>query len=78
MEYTNYCETLMYWTKRTIHCVMYKITRHKITEKYIKRRLIYLDKVNAKNFSSRKDISKYLENQIKKVYASSLSKKLTK
>ena len=32
----------------------------------IKARLIYLDKVNAKNFSSRKDLSKYLENQIKK------------
>ena len=44
----------------------------------IKARLIYLDKVNAKNFSSRKDLSKYLENQIKKVYASALSKKLTK
>ena len=44
----------------------------------LKARLIYLDKVNAKNFSSRKDLSKYLENQIKKVYASALSKKLTK
>ena len=44
----------------------------------IKAKLIYLDKVNAKNFSSRKDLSKYLENQIKKVYASALSKKLTK
>jgi hypothetical protein len=31
--------------------------------------------VNAKDFSSRKDLSKYLENQIKKVYASALSKK---
>ena len=46
--------------------------------KSIKARLIYLDKVNAKNFSSRKDLSKYLENQIKKVYASALSKKFTK
>ena len=34
--------------------------------------------INAKNFSSRKDLSKYLENKIKKVYSSSLSKKLNK
>jgi len=38
----------------------------------IKARLIYLNKVNAKDFSSRKDLSKYLENKIKKVYSSSL------
>ena len=44
----------------------------------IKARLIYLDKVNAKNFSSRKDLSKYLENEIKKAYSSALSKKLAK
>ena len=44
----------------------------------IKARLIYLDKVNAKNFSSRKNLSKHLENQIKKVYSSALSKKLAK
>ena len=44
----------------------------------IKARLIYLDKVNAKNFSSRKNLSKYLEKKIKKVYSSSLSKKLAK
>jgi len=44
----------------------------------IKARLIYLDKVNAKNFSSRKDLSKYLENKIKKVYSEALSKKFTK
>ena len=44
----------------------------------IKARLIYLDKVNAKNFSSRKDLCKYLENKIKKVYSRALSKKLTK
>ena len=41
-------------------------------------RLIYLDKVNSKNFSSRKDLSKYLENKIKKIYSSALSKKLAK
>ena len=44
----------------------------------IKARLIYLDKVNAKNFSSRKALSKYLENKIKKVYSEALSKKFTK
>ena len=38
----------------------------------IKARLIYLDKVNAKKFPNRKDLSKYLENKIKKVYASAL------
>ncbi len=40
--------------------------------KPIKARLIYLDKVNAKNFSNRKDLSKYLENKIKKVYSRAL------
>ena len=44
----------------------------------IKAKLIYLDKVNAKNFSDRKDLSKYLENKIKKVYSEALSKKFTK
>ena len=44
----------------------------------IRARLIYLDKVNAKNFSSRKNLSKHLENEIKKVYSSALSKKLAK
>lgn len=44
----------------------------------IKSRLIYLDKVNAKNFSSRKNLCKHLENKIKKVYSSALSKKLAK
>ena len=38
----------------------------------IKVRLIYLNKVKAQNFSSRKDLSKYLENKIKKVYSSTL------
>ena len=46
--------------------------------RFIKARLIYLDKVNAKNFSSRKNLSKHLENKIKKVYSSALSKKLAK
>ena len=44
----------------------------------LKARLIYLDKVNSKNFSSRKDLSKYLENKIKKVYSRALSKKISK
>ena len=44
----------------------------------IRARLIYLDKVNAKNFSNRKNLSKHLENKIKKVYSSALSKKLAK
>ena len=44
----------------------------------IRARLIYLDKVNAKNFSSRKNLSKHLENKIKKVYSSAVSKKLAK
>ena len=44
----------------------------------IKARLIYLNKVNAKDFSSRKDLSKYLENKIKKLYSRALSKKLAK
>ena len=44
----------------------------------IKARIIYLDKVNAQNFSNRKDLSKYLENNIKKVYSSEISKKLAK
>ncbi len=44
----------------------------------IKARLIYLDKINAKNFSNRKDLSKYLENKMKKVYSKALAKKLTK
>ena len=44
----------------------------------IKVKLIYLAKVNAQNFSSRKDLSKYLENKIKKVYSSEISKKIAK
>ena len=44
----------------------------------IKAKLIYLDKVNSKNFSSRKDLSIYLEKKIKKVYSRALSKKLAK
>ena len=44
----------------------------------IKVKLIYLDVVNTKNFCNRKDISNYLENKIKKVYSSAISKKLAK
>ena len=44
----------------------------------IKVKLIYLDVVNMKNFCDRKDISNYLENKIKKVYSSAISKKLAK
>ena len=44
----------------------------------IKVKLIYLGVVNTKNFHNRKDISNYLENKIKKVYSSAISKKLAK
>ena len=44
----------------------------------IKVKLIYLEVVNTKNFCNRKDISNYLENKIKKVYSSAISKKLAK
>ena len=44
----------------------------------IKVKLIYLDVVNTKNFCNRKDVSNYLENKIKKVYSSAISKKLAK
>jgi len=44
----------------------------------IKVKLIYLDTVNTKNFCNRKDINNYLENKIKKVYSSVISKKLAK
>ena len=42
----------------------------------IKAKLIYLEPVNTKNFENRKDLSNYLEGRIRKVYSSSLSKKL--
>ena len=44
----------------------------------IKVKLIYLDVVYAKNFCDRKDVSNYLENKIKKVYSSAISKKQAK
>ena len=44
----------------------------------IKVKLIYLDVVNTKNFCDRKGVSNYLENKIKKVYSSAISKKLEK
>ena len=44
----------------------------------IKAKLIYLDPVNTKNFENRKDLSKYLEERIREVYSSSLSKELAK
>ncbi len=44
----------------------------------IKAKLIYLEPVNAQNFENRKDLSKYLEERIRKVYSSALSKKLAK
>ena len=49
-----------------------------VSLKSINARLIYLEKVNAKNFSNRKDLNNFLENKIKKVYSSALSKKLAK
>ena len=44
----------------------------------IKAKLIYLEPVNTQNFENRKDLSKHLEDRIKKVYSSALSKKLAK
>lgn len=44
----------------------------------IKAKLIYLEPVNTQNFQNRKDLSKHLEDRIRKVYSSSLSKKLAK
>ena len=44
----------------------------------IKARLIYIDPVCSSDFVSRKDLSIYLEQRIKDVYASSFSKKLAK
>ncbi len=44
----------------------------------IKAKLIYLEQVNTEHFENRKDLSKYLEDKIRKVYSSSLSKKLAK
>ena len=44
----------------------------------IKVKLFYLEPVNAQNFKNRKDLSKYLEDQIRKVYSNALSKKLAK
>ena len=42
----------------------------------IKARLIYIDPVYSSQFSSRKELSIYLEKKIKNVYSSSFSKKL--
>ena len=44
----------------------------------IKVKLFYLEPVNTKNFNNRKCLSKYLEDKIRKVYSSTLSKKLAK
>ena len=44
----------------------------------IKAKLIYLEPVNTQNFENRKDLSNHLENRIRKVYSSALSKKLAK
>ena len=44
----------------------------------IKAKQIYLEPVNTQNFENRKDLSNYLEHRIRKVYSSSLSKKLAK
>ncbi len=46
--------------------------------KSIKALVIYLDPIKTKNFENRKDLSNYLENKIRKVYSSALSKKLAK
>ncbi len=44
----------------------------------IKAKQIYLEPVNTQNFENRKDLSNYLEDRIRKVYSSALSKKLAK
>ena len=44
----------------------------------IKAKLIYLEPVNTQNFENRKDLSNHLEDRIRKVYSSALSKKLAK
>jgi lyso-ornithine lipid O-acyltransferase len=49
-----------------------------VTLRSIKARLIYLDPVSSGHFSSRKELSIYLEKKIKDVYSSSFSKKLAK
>ena len=44
----------------------------------IKAKLIYLEPVNTQNFKNRKDLSNHLEDKIRKIYSSTLSKKLAK
>ena len=44
----------------------------------IKAKLIYLEPVNTQYFENRKDLSNHLEDRIRKVYSSTLSKKLAK
>ena len=44
----------------------------------IKAKLIYLEPVDTKSFENRKALSNYLEDKIRKVYSSALSKKLAK
>ena len=44
----------------------------------IKVKLTYLEPVNTQNFENRKDLSNHLEESIRKVYSSALSKKLAK
>ena len=46
--------------------------------KSIKAKLFYLEPVNTQNFKNRKDLSNYLEDRIRTVYSSALSKKLAK
>ena len=57
-----------------LHPHLYKLIRLKS----IKTKLIYLKPINTNNFKNRKDISNYLEDKIRKVYSSALSKKLAK
>ena len=44
----------------------------------IKAKLIYLEPVNTKNFENRKDLSNHLEDRVREIYSSALSKKLAK
>ena len=50
---------------------LYKLIRLKS----IKAKLIYLEPVNTQNFENRKDLSNHLEDRIRTVYSSALSKK---
>ena len=43
--------------------------------KSIQAKIIYLEPVNSKDFTNRKDLSKYIEQKIHRAYSLSLSRK---